>query len=205
VPTRVTEGASAAAQAAHELGFPVALKAYAPGLVHKSDVGGVRLGLGSRQAVTAAAREIARAVKEAGHELEGLVVQPMIDPGVELLMGVVHDESFGPVIACGAGGTLTELLGDVCVRITPLTDLDAREMLSSLRTFPLLNGYRGSEPCDVPALEELLLRLSALVEAHPEVAELDANPVVSGPHGAVIVDARVRVAPVPPRRPAPSL
>ena len=205
VPTRVTDGPSAAAQAARELGFPVALKAHAPGLVHKTDAGGVRLGLDSRHAVTTAAREIAAGVEQAGHELEGLIVQPMVEPGVELLMGVVNDESFGPVIACGAGGTLTELLGDVCVRITPLTDLDAREMLSSLRTFPLLEGYRGSRPCDVPALEAVLLRLSALVEAHPEVIELDANPVIAGPHGAVIADARVRVAPVAPRRPAPSL
>ena len=95
-------------------------------------------------------------------------------------MGVVHDESFGPVIACGAGGTRAELLGDVAVRITPLTDLDVREMLRSLRTFPLLDGYRGA-----PAVRRrrrwktLLLRLSALVEAHPEVAELDANPVLA--------------------------
>jgi len=121
------------------------------------------------------------------------------------LMGVVHDESFGPVIACGAGGTRAELLGDVAVRITPLTDLDARAMLRSLRMFPLLEGYRGSPPCDVAALEDALVRLSALVQAHPEVAELDANPVAAGPDGALILDARVRLSPPPPRRPQPSL
>jgi acyl-CoA synthetase (NDP forming) len=129
----------------------------------------------------------------------------MAEPGVELLVGVVHDESFGPVIACGAGGTSVELLHDAAVRITPLTDLDAAEMLRSLRTFPLLEGYRGSPRCDTAAVEDVLLRLSALVEAHPEVAELDANPLIASPRGALIVDARVRVAPAPAPAPFPSL
>jgi acetate---CoA ligase (ADP-forming) len=205
VETRLLDGPGEAAAAAQELGVPVALKAVASGLLHKSDAGGVRLGLIGAEAVGTAADEIARAVRGAGHRLEGFLVQPMIEPGVELLMGMVHDESFGPVIACGAGGTSVELLGDVVVRITPLTDLDAREMLHGLRTFPLLEGYRGTLPCDVPAVEEMLLRLSALVEAHPEIAELDANPVVVGPGGAVIADARIRLASAPPRRPQPSL
>jgi acyl-CoA synthetase (NDP forming) len=137
--------------------------------------------------------------------LDGLLVQPMAEPGVELLVGVVHDESFGPVIACGAGGTSVELLHDVAVRITPLTDLDAGEMLRSLRSFPLLEGYRGSPACDVLAVEDVLLRLSALVETHPEVAELDANPVIASPGGAVIADARVRIAAAPAPAPFPSL
>jgi acyl-CoA synthetase (NDP forming) len=98
-----------------------------------------------------------------------------------------------------------ELLGDAAVRITPLTDLDARELLRGLRTFPLLDGYRGAPRCDVAAVEEMLLRLSALVEAHPEVVELDANPVVVSPAGALIVDARIRLASAPPPRPLPSL
>ena len=121
--------------------------------------------------------------------------------GVELLVGVVHDESFGPVIACGAGGCNAELLKDVAVRITPLSDLDAREMLRSLRTFPLLDGYRGAPRCDLGAIEDVLLRLSALVEAHPEIAELDFNPLLARPDGAVILDAHVRVQPVTVRRP----
>jgi acetate---CoA ligase (ADP-forming) len=205
MPTRVVADGAEAASAAAEIGGPVALKALAASLLHKSDAGGVRLGLEGEQEVRAGAREIARAVRRAGHRLEGLLVQPMAQAGVELLMGVVNDESFGPVIACGAGGTSVEVLGDAAVRITPLTDLDAHEMLRSLRTFPLLDGYRGAPVCDVPALEALLLRLSALVEAHPEVIELDANPVVAGPRGAMILDARVRVAPAPARAPAPSL
>ncbi|MHB8694496.1 MAG: acetate--CoA ligase family protein [Solirubrobacteraceae bacterium] len=109
------------------------------------------------------------------------------------------------MIACGAGGTTAELLADVAVRITPLTDIDAREMIRPLRMFPVLNGYRGAASCDVDAVQDALLRLSAMVEAHPEIAELDANPLIAGPQGAVIVDARIRVAPAPPCRPLGAL
>ena len=205
IETRLVHGGSEAVAAAAELGVPIALKAHSSSLLHKSDAGGVRVGLDGADAISAAAREIAASVARAGHLLEGLLVQPMAPKGVELLIGVVHDESFGPVIACGAGGTRTEILGDVAVRITPLTDLDAREMLRALRTFPLLDGYRGALGCDIAAVEDALLRLGALVEAHPEVAELDANPVVVSPAGALILDARVRLAPATAPRPLPSL
>jgi acetyl coenzyme A synthetase (ADP forming)-like protein len=203
--TLTVRDAAEAAAAAAEIDGPVALKAIASGIVHKSDVGGVLLGLHGPRAVRAGAHQIEGSLARAGHRLEGLLVQPMASSEVELLMGVVTDESFGPVIACGAGGTRAELLGDVAVRITPLTDRDIAEMLRSLRSFALLEGYRGSPPCDVPALEDILSRLSALVEAHPEVAELDANPVAAAPSGASILDARVRLASPPPRRPQPSL
>jgi acetyl coenzyme A synthetase (ADP forming)-like protein len=205
IPTRIVAGAQEAVTVACELGMPVALKAIATGLIHKTDAGAVALDLDGASAVRAGAHAIKAAVKSSGHRLEGLIVQPMAAPGVELLVGVVHDESFGPVIACGAGGTSVELLRDVAVRITPLTDLDAKEMLLSLRTFPLLNGYRGAPKCDLPALEDVLLRLSALVEAHPEIAELDANPLVAATDGALILDARVRVQSVPPSRPLGAL
>jgi acetate---CoA ligase (ADP-forming) len=189
----------AAGAAAEELGGPVALKAVAPRLLHKTEARGVLLGLSGAEQVQAAAREMAAAVAAAGHTVERFLVQRMVGEGVELLVGVVNDASFGPVVACGAGGTAVELLKDVAVRITPLTDRDAAEMVRSLATFPLLDGYRGAPKADVAALEELLLRVSALVEAHPEVAELDCNPVKVLPHGAVVVDARVRVeAATPP-------
>jgi acetate---CoA ligase (ADP-forming) len=188
-----------AGAAAEQLGGPVALKAVAPRLLHKTEARGVLLGLSGAEQVQAAAREMAAAVAAAGHAVERFLVQRMVGEGVELLVGVVNDASFGPVVACGAGGTAVELLKDVAVRITPLTDRDAAEMVRSLATFPLLDGYRGAPKADVAALEELLLRVSALVEAHPEVAELDCNPVKVLPHGAVVVDARVRVeAPTPP-------
>jgi acetate---CoA ligase (ADP-forming) len=205
ISTAVAPDAEAAAAIATRLGVPVALKAVARGLVHKTDAGGVRLGLQDADAVRAAAADIERAVVRAGHRLEGLVVQPMAPVGVEMLVGVVHDHSFGPVIACGAGGTTAELIKDVSVRITPLTDVDAREMLTSLRTFPLLDGYRGAPRCDVAAIEDVLLRLSAMVERHAEIVELDCNPLIAGPDGAVIVDARVRVETAAPPRPMPSL
>jgi acyl-CoA synthetase (NDP forming) len=122
-----------------------------------------------------------------------------------MLLGVVHDHSFGPVIACGAGGTTAELIKDVSVRITPLTDVDAHEMVTSLKTFPLLDGYRGAPRCDVAAIEDVLLRLSAMVERHAEIAELDCNPLIAGPAGALIVDARVRIETAAPPRPIPSI
>lgn len=201
IDTRFAPDAEAAVAAAAQLSWPVALKADAAGLLHKSDAGAVRLGLTDAAQVQAAASEITSAVQSRGHRLNALIVQPMAPAGVELIAGVVSDQSFGPVLACGAGGTLTELIGDVAVRITPVSELDAREMLRSLKTFPLLDGYRGSDRCDIEALEQLLVRLSALVENHHEIAELDCNPIIAHPDGAVIVDARVRVETAPPPPP----
>jgi acyl-CoA synthetase (NDP forming) len=184
-----------AGAAANELGGLVALKVVAPRLVHKTEAGAVRLGLAGSEAVQAAAADMAAAVAAEGYEVDGFLVQRLVGEGVELLVGVVNDASFGPVIACGAGGTAVELLKDVAVRITPLTDLDAAEMVRSLATFPLLEGYRGAPKGDVAALEDLLLRISAMVEAHPTIAELDLNPVTVLPDGAVVVDARIRIEP----------
>jgi acyl-CoA synthetase (NDP forming) len=190
-----------AGAAANAIGGPVALKAVAPRLVHKTEAGAVRLDLAGAEAVQAAAAEMAAAVAAEGYTVDGFLVQRMVGEGVELLVGVVHDVSFGPVIACGAGGTAVELLKDVAVRITPLTDLDAGEMVRSLATYPLLDGYRGAPRANVAALEDLLLRISALVEAHPTIAELDCNPVKVLPDGVVVVDARVRVEAAPPPLP----
>jgi acyl-CoA synthetase (NDP forming) len=119
--------------------------------------------------------------------------------GVEMLVGVVHDPQFGPVVACGAGGVQVELLKDVSVRLTPLSNEDASEMIRELKTYPLLTGFRGSVPCDVAALEDGLLRVSAMVEDLPQIAELDCNPFVVHGTGATILDARIRVTAVEPR------
>ena len=157
----------------------MALKAVAPGLLHKSDVGGVRLHLAGPSVVTEAAADIAAAVREAtGSQPTGFLVQRMVPAGVEMLVGVVNDPQFGPTVACGAGGTLVELLRDVSVRLSPLTRGDATSMLRELRSFPLLEGYRGAPRCDVDALEDVLLRIGALAEDHPQIAELDCNPVM---------------------------
>jgi acetyl coenzyme A synthetase (ADP forming)-like protein len=189
-----------AGAAAARLGAPVALKALGPDIVHKTDVGGVRLGLNGQEEAAAAAEEMARRIRDAGLTLEGFLVQEMVTGGVEMLVGVAQDPLFGPVVACSAGGTAAELLRDVSVRIAPITDLDASEMVRSLKTFPLLDGYRGAPKADVAALEEVILRISAMVDAHPSIAEMDCNPVMVLPYRAVIVDARVRVMePAPPK------
>jgi acetate---CoA ligase (ADP-forming) len=132
-------------------------------------------------------------------------VQRQTDTGVEMLAGISADPLLGPLVACGAGGTAAAVLGDVAVRLAPLTDLEARRMIRSLSTFALLDGYRGASRADVGALEDVLLRLGALADAHPEVAELDLNPVVVLERGAIVLDARVRVAPAPPRTSWPAL
>lgn len=196
---RLADSPEGAAHAAEELGGPVALKAVVPGLVHKTEAGAVRLGLADPTQVEEAAREMVVAVERAGHRVERFLVQPMVPAGVEMLIGVVHDPLFGPVVACGAGGTAVELIRDVSVRISPLTDLDAQEMVRALATFPLLEGYRGAPATDIPALENAILRVGAMVEAHPEIGELDCNPVVVLPTGVTVVDTRVRVeAPTAP-------
>ena len=187
--------------AASDLGGHVALKAVAPGLIHKTEAGGVRLGLKGESTVRAAASEMQESVRAAGHEVEEFLIQEMVPSGVEMIVGVAHDPSFGPVVACGAGGTAVELVRDVSVRITPLTDEDAGEMIRGLATFPLLEGYRGSVPVDIPSLEDVLLRVSTMVEAHPEILEMDCNPVKVTPEGAAIVDARVRVSTAEPELP----
>ena len=198
IPTldlRAVTTPEAAADAAVELGGPVALKALGPTLLHKSDAGAVVLGLPDGAAVRAAAEQMLTHLSASGHPVESLLVQRMGPKGVELIAGVVHDPTFGPVLACGAGGTLTELVRDVSIRLTPLTDLDASRMLRELRTFPLLDGYRGATPCDLPAVEQVLLRLSHLADDHPQIAEIDANPLTVTPDGAVVVDARIRIVP----------
>ena len=200
---RIAGDATAAGAAAEELGGSVALKAQGPGLLHKSEMGAVRAPLSGAEEVRRAADEMDVAVAGAGGERESFIVQDMADAGPELLVGVVEDVTFGPVLACGAGGTQAELLKDVSVRICPVTRGDVSQMLRSLRTFPLLTGYRGAPPVHLGKLEDLLLRVSAMVDAHHEIAEMDLNPVIAGPDGALGVDYRIRLQSPPPRRPWP--
>jgi acetyl coenzyme A synthetase (ADP forming)-like protein len=190
--------------AAVKLGLPVAIKAVASERLHKTAAGVVAVGLDSPEAVRAAAARIRTAVTAAGSGLSALLVQPMISGPVELLVGVVQDPSFGPLLACGAGGTSAELL-DVAVRITPVTDVDAQEMLAGLRTFKLLTGNHGAPACDLEAVRDVILRVSAMVEAHHEIVELDCNPVIAGPTGAVVVDTRIRLRPAPAPLPTPAV
>ena len=181
----------AAAQAAARLGCPVALKAVGPAILHKSDVGGVRLDLATPADVATAFTTMSDAL---GDVMEGAIVQSM-HRGVELITGVVSDPLFGPVVMFGSGGTAVELFGDRVLRILPLTDQDAHEMVRSIRGAPLLFGHRGAPKCDVAAVEDVLLRVARLADDIPQLVEMDLNPLIASPAGAVAVDVRIRLAP----------
>jgi acetyl coenzyme A synthetase (ADP forming)-like protein len=198
VPPARTVRAEEAVGAAREIGFPLVAKAVAPGLVHKSDIGGVVLGLRSEEEVRSAVSVLTERLRSAGYGLDTVLLQREVVEGLEALVGVVSDPTFGPLIVCGLGGVQVELLRDASFRLPPVTDLDASEMLDRLRLRALFDGYRGSPPADRTALVGLIQRVSALVEAVPELRELDLNPVkVLRPgEGVQVVDARVRLGPV---------
>jgi len=185
-----------AGDAAKKLGGKVALKGLVAGLIRKSDVGAVRLDLEGSHEVEGVAKDVAQRMAAIGQKVQAFIVQRMAPPGVEMLVGVVQDRHFGPVVAVGAAGRQAELMKDAQVRLTPLGRTDAATMIRSLATYPLLDGYRGATPVNVGALEDVLMRVAALADAHSEIADVDFNPVVVNEHGAVIVDARIRVEPV---------
>jgi acetate---CoA ligase (ADP-forming) len=196
-PGGVAQTADEAVELARQVGFPVAVKLASHLIVHKTEVGGINLNLVDAAAVRQAFEAIRNRLIERDQvqAMEGVLVQPMVTEGVEVMMGVTTDASFGPLIAFGLGGVHVEILGDVRFRVTPLTDHDAAEMVREIRGFRLLQGYRGHPPADVKALEEVLLRISLLVEEVPEITELDLNPIFALPpgRGCQIVDARIRV------------
>jgi acyl-CoA synthetase (NDP forming) len=178
---------------ARQIGLPVVLKIVSPDISHKSDVGGVKLNLGSEEEVAAAFDEIVEAARRAEPEAAvlGVSVQKMARPGVEVIMGMTKDPQFGPVLMFGLGGVFVEVLKDVSFRIVPLEPRDARQMIRDIQGFPVLEGFRGQEPADLAALEDMLMRLSAFVEEHPELQELDLNPIFAYKDGALAVDARI--------------
>ena len=192
IEQRIVTSARGAVAAARGLGFPVALKAQGPAVLHKTEIGGVALGLPSGSAVERAWRDMKA---RAGDTMTAGLVQPMAIHGIELIAGIVRDETFGPLVLFGMGGTMAELLGDRTVRVAPVSDVDAADAVRSLRCTPLLTGYRGASPADLAALEDLLVRLGLLACHVPEIAELDLNPVIASPKCVVAVDARVRVVP----------
>jgi len=198
VAMRPARSEQEAARVAAELGGPVVLKAEAEGLVHKTDEGAVKLDLRTPQEVADAYRALEAGL---GSRLKRVLVQPMIADGVEVLIGVVQQPVFGPLVVFGLGGVAADVLGDHAARLTPLTDTDADELIHAMRAAPLLLGYRGAAPADTGALTDILLRLSRLADDLPEVAELDLNPVIARPDGVFAVDVRVRVSPAEPRDP----
>lgn len=169
----------------------MALKAVGPTIVHKTDIGGVRLDLRDADALANVCRDLTARL---GDRLTGFLVQRMVPPGVELLVGTVEDETFGPVMLCSLGGTLVELLGKPLARLLPLNEADIDDLLREMPGSALLRGYRGASPVDEPALRDLLIRISCLAETCPEIREMDLNPVRLFADGLAIVDARIRVA-----------
>ena len=180
-----------------KMGFPVVLKIVSYNIVHKSDSGGVKLGLANAAQVGKAYSEILSTIKkhQPKAKIEGISVQKMAHLGVEVIIGMTKDAQFGPVLMFGLGGILVEVLKDVSFRIVPLTKRDAREMIREIKGYPLLEGYRGQEPADIPFLEAMILKVSGFIDKNPEIKELDLNPVFAYKHGAVAVDARVILEP----------
>ena len=179
-----------AAEMARKVGFPVALKIVSPDVVHKSDSGGVRLNLSQAEEVRSAYREILGSYRF--QHVVGVSVQKMAAPGVEAIVGVTRDPSFGPVLMFGLGGIFVEVLKDVTFRILPVTERDVDEMVREIKGYPLLAGYRGKS-VDLASLKRLLLKVSELVTTFPEIRELDLNPVFLYPEGNRVVDARIFV------------
>lgn len=196
-PGGVAGTAEEAAALARQVGYPVAVKLASHQIVHKTEIGGVQLNLTNEEAVRKAFDSVRTRLAETNQldAMEGVLVQPMLTGGVEVMIGVADDPLFGPLMAFGLGGIHVEILGDVQFRITPLTDRDAAEMVRGIKGYRLLTGYRGHPPADLDALEETLLRVSRLVEEIPEISELDLNPIFALPpsQGCRIVDARIRV------------
>jgi ATP-grasp domain len=186
----------AATEAAEGLGWPVAVKLDAPGLAHKSDIGGVALAIEGRKQLEAALRRVMAAGRD--HDPDGVLLQPMLPPGVELIVGARRDPQFGPLVLVGSGGILAEVLDDVAVRLAPVTAHDAREMLDELRAARLLSGVRGRRAVNRDAVASLIVALGHAIEGNPAWREVDLNPVIAGPTGALAVDALIVTDPEDP-------
>ncbi len=198
---------------AAEIGYPIVLKIVSPEILHKSDVGGVRVGLRAPDEVRNAFTQIIESARRSAPDatIQGVAVQGMVRRGREVILGASYDGQFGHLLMFGLGGIYVEVLRDVSFRVAPLTPADAREMIQEIRSYALLRGVRGEPPADIDAIVDALLRLSQLVTDFPEITELDVNPLVVYPagEGSVAVDSRVALAApeaglgrkAPPRRP----
>ncbi|MFZ5643087.1 MAG: acetate--CoA ligase family protein [Bacillota bacterium] len=176
-----------------KLGFPVVLKVVSPDVLHKTDAGGVMLNLNGPEQVGEAYDRILNTVldKYPGARIEGVSVQKMISGGTEIIIGMTKDPQFGPMLMFGLGGVLVEVLKDVSFRIVPLTERDAREMLSEIKGYPLLRGFRGAAPINEDLLVEILLKLSKFISLHPEIEEMDINPLLADKDKIIAADARM--------------
>jgi acyl-CoA synthetase (NDP forming) len=182
-----------AARIADKIGYPVVVKIVSPDISHKSDVGGVIVGLKTPGEVMEAASKIIENVRRnaPGARITGLLVQKMAPKGLEVIVGGLRDNIFGPVVMFGLGGIFVEVLKDVSFRIAPITEEDALEMMGEIKSARLLDGYRGQPPVDKKAIAKIILAVAKLLEENPQVNSIDLNPVIAYEKGAVVADARV--------------
>jgi len=196
IPTPRFETASSPEEAksyAEKLGYPVVLKVISRDILHKTDVGGVLVGLSSIEAVEAGYRQIMEnaRTRRPDAKISGMLIQKMAPESTEVIVGSLNDSQFGPTILFGLGGIFVEVLKDVVFRIAPLEEHDAREMITEIRGYPAIMGYRGSPPADQDAIVRIILSTSRLVTENPQIAQMDLNPVMVYEHGASVVDARI--------------
>ena len=182
-----------AAEFAEKIGYPVVLKIVSPDIIHKSDAGGVMVNLKSKVEVQNAYRQILENAKKykATAKIVGVLVQEMAPQSTEIIVGAIKDSQFGQTLMFGLGGIFVELLKDVTFRVAPITREDAREMVTEVKAYPLLKGYRNTPPADIDAIINILLNTSRLVMDNPEIKELDLNPIMAYGNGAKTVDARI--------------
>ena len=195
VEMRLAKTKAEAAAVSKEIGYPVAMKILSPDISHKTEAGGVKLNLMNASQVGKAYSEMMASVKEKapGAKIEGVSIQKMAEPGVEIIIGMSRDAQFGPVLMFGLGGIFVEIMKDVSFRLVPVAPIDAAEMVREIKGYPLLTGYRGQAPVDVKKLEALITRVSDFIEQNPDIEELDLNPVIASADGVVAVDARILV------------
>jgi len=193
IETKLARTKKEAISISRRIGFPIVLKIASPEIIHKSDSGGVKLGLTNVTQVGNAYSEIMSSIRQRFPEIgiQGVAVQKMAHPGVEVIIGMSKDPQFGPVLMFGLGGILVEVLKDVSFRIVPVTRKDAAEMIREIKGYELLQGYRGQEAASIPSLERLVVNVSEFVEQNPQIKELDLNPIFAYRDGAVAVDARI--------------
>jgi acetyl-CoA synthetase (ADP-forming) len=193
VETKLAKTQKEAVSFSQKIGFPVALKIISPDVIHKTDSGGVKLGLKNVSEVREAYHEILEALRKQYPDavIHGVSVQKMVRPGTEVIIGTSKDPQFGPVIMFGLGGIFVEVLKDVAFRIIPIDRRDAQEMVKEIKGYPLLQGYRGKEPANITVLVEMILKISNLIHKNPQIKGLELNPIFAYKDSAVAVDARI--------------
>jgi len=193
VEARLAKSQKEAVSISQKIGFPVVLKIMSPDVIHKTDSGGVKLDLKNVSEVRNSFTEIMKSVKKQYPTavIDGVSVQKMVRPGTEVIVGTSRDAQFGPVIMFGLGGIFVEVLKDVSFRIIPIDRRDAQEMIKEIKGYPLLQGYRGKEPVNIPALVEMILKISNFINENPPIRELELNPVFAYKDRVLAVDARI--------------